>query len=453
MTYQERYKGPARYEYPATCINKVLNPAYECKDKNFNSLPCWKSFFYNLIFLELKLYKFELEIEKLGGNKMDKKIYFTSEFVSPGHPDKICDQISDSILDACLADDENSRVACETFATTGLVVVGGEITTKTYVDVQKIVRDKIYEIGYRPGMGFDSDCGVLNTIHSQSPDISMGVDTGGAGDQGIMFGGAVNETEELMPLALVLSRGIIQKLTKITRNGTLAWARPDAKAQVTLAYDENGKLLNVDTVVLSVQHNEDVINSQIEKDLKELVIKPVLEKYNLNIENVRKFHINPTGRFVIGGPHGDSGLTGRKIIIDTYGGYFRHGGGAFSGKDPSKVDRSAAYAARWIAKNIVAAGFAAKCEVQLSYAIGVVEPVSIRVETFGTGTVEETRIEEAVAKLFDLTPNGIQKSLNLRKPSFRYQDLAAFGHIGRTDIELPWEKLDKVKGLKEELGK
>ena len=384
---------------------------------------------------------------------MAKKIYFTSEFVSPGHPDKICDQISDSILDACLADDEGSRVACETFATTGLVVVGGEITTNTYVDVQKIVRDKIYEIGYRPGMGFDSDCGVLNTIHSQSPDISMGVDTGGAGDQGIMFGGAVNETEELMPLALVLSRGIIQKLTEITRNGTLAWARPDAKSQVTLAYDENGNLLNVDTVVLSVQHNEDVTNEQIEKDLKELVIKPVLEKYNLNIENVRKFHINPTGRFVIGGPHGDSGLTGRKIIIDTYGGYFRHGGGAFSGKDPSKVDRSAAYAARWIAKNIVAAGFATKCEVQLSYAIGVVEPVSIRVETFGTGTVEETRIEEAVAKLFDLTPNGIQKSLNLRKPSFRYQDLAAFGHIGRTDIDLPWEKLDKVEGLKEELGK
>ena len=384
---------------------------------------------------------------------MAKKIYFTSEFVSPGHPDKICDQISDSILDACLADDETSRVACEKFVNTGPVVVGGENTTKTYVDVQKIVRDKIYEIGYRPGMGFDSDCGVMNVIHSQSPDISMGVDTGGAGDQGIMFGGAVNETEELMPLALVLSRGIIQKLTKITRDGTLAWARPDAKAQVTLAYDENGKLLNVDTVVLSVQHDENVTNEQIEKDLKELVIKPVLEKYDLNIENVRKFHINPTGRFVIGGPHGDSGLTGRKIIIDTYGGYFRHGGGAFSGKDPSKVDRSAAHAARWIAKNIVAAGFATKCEVQLSYAIGVVEPVSIRVETFGTGTVEETRIEEAVAKLFDLTPNGIQKSLNLRKPSFRYQDLAAFGHIGRTDIDLPWEKLDKVEGLKQELGK
>ena len=384
---------------------------------------------------------------------MAKNIYFTSEFVSPGHPDKICDQISDAVLDACLKDDTHARVACETFATTGLVVVGGEITTTTYIDIQDIVRSKIKEIGYKPGMGFDSDCGVMNVIHSQSPDISMGVDTGGAGDQGIMFGGAVNETEELMPLALVLSRGIIQKLTKITRDGTLAWARPDAKAQVTLAYDENGKLLNVDTVVLSVQHDENVTNEQIEKDLKELVIKPVLEKYDLNIENVRKFHSNPTGRFVIGGPHGDSGLTGRKIIIDTYGGYFRHGGGAFSGKDPSKVDRSAAYAARWIAKNIVAAGFATKCEVQLSYAIGVVEPVSIRVETFGTGTVEETRIEEAVAKLFDLTPNGIQKSLNLRKPSFRYQDLAAFGHIGRTDIDLPWEKLDKVEGLKQELGK
>ena len=383
---------------------------------------------------------------------MAKKIYFTSEFVSPGHPDKICDQISDSILDACLADDENSRVACETFATTGLVMVGGEITTKTYVDVQKIVRDKIYEIGYRPGMGFDADCGVLNTIHSQSPDISMGVDTGGAGDQGIMFGGAVNETEELMPLALVLSRGIIQKLTELTRNKTLSWARPDAKSQVTLAYDEKGKLLNVDTIVLSVQHNEDITREQIEKEVKELVIKPVLEKYNLNIENVRKFHINPTGRFVIGGPHGDSGLTGRKIIIDTYGGYFRHGGGAFSGKDPSKVDRSAAYAARWIAKNIVAAGFATKCEVQLSYAIGVIEPVSIRVETFGTGTVEETKIEKAVTKLFDLTPRGIEKALNLRKPSFRYQDLAAFGHIGRTDIDLPWERLDKVEGLKKELG-
>ena len=379
---------------------------------------------------------------------MAKKIYFTSEFVSPGHPDKICDQISDSILDACLADDETSRVACETFATTGLVVVGGEITTKTYVDVQKIVRDKIYEIGYRPGMGFDSDCGVMNVIHSQSPDISMGVDTGGAGDQGIMFGGAVNETEELMPLALVLSRGIIQKLTKITRDGTLAWARPDAKAQVTLAYDENGKLLNVDTVVLSVQHDENVTKEQIEKDLKELVIKPVMEKYDLNIENVRKFHINPTGRFVIGGPHGDSGLTGRKIIIDTYGGYFRHGGGAFSGKDPSKVDRSAAYAARWVAKNIVAAGLADKCEIQLSYAIGVPKPVSIKVDTFGTSKVDEDKISEAVSKVFDLSPRGIEKALELREGKFKYQDLAAFGHIGRTDIDTPWERLNKVEELK-----
>ena len=379
---------------------------------------------------------------------MAKKIYFTSEFVSPGHPDKICDQISDSILDACLADDETSRVACETFATTGLVVVGGEITTKTYVDVQKIVRDKIYEIGYRPGMGFDSDCGVMNVIHSQSPDISMGVDTGGAGDQGIMFGGAVNETEELMPLALVLSRGIIQKLTKITRDGTLAWARPDAKAQVTLAYDENGKLLNVDTVVLSVQHDENVTNEQIEKDLKELVIKPVLEKYDLNIENVRKFHINPTGRFVIGGPHGDSGLTGRKIIIDTYGGYFRHGGGAFSGKDPSKVDRSAAYAARWVAKNVVAAGLADKCEIQLSYAIGVSHPVSIKVDTFGTSKVDENKISEAILKIFDLSPKGIEKALELREGKFQYQDLAAFGHIGRTDIDIPWERLNKVEELK-----
>ena len=380
---------------------------------------------------------------------MSKKIYFTSEFVSPGHPDKICDQISDAVLDACLEKDENARVACETFATTGLVIVGGEITTTTYVDVQEIVRNKIKEIGYKPGMGFDSDCGVMNVIHSQSPDISMGVDTGGAGDQGIMYGGAVDETEELMPLAMTLARGIIVKLTELTRNRTLEWARPDAKAQVTLEYDETGKnVLNVDTVVLSVQHEENISREKIEQDLKELVIKPVLEKYSLDYKKVRKYHINPTGRFVIGGPHGDSGLTGRKIIIDTYGGYFRHGGGAFSGKDPSKVDRSAAYAARWIAKNIVAAGIAKKCEVQLSYAIGVVEPVSIRVETFGTSTVPEGKIEEIVEKIFDLTPRGIEKSLELRNPQFKYQDLAAFGHIGRTDIELPWEKLDKVEEIK-----
>lgn len=383
---------------------------------------------------------------------MSKKIYFTSEFVSPGHPDKICDQISDAVLDACLKEDPNARVACETFATTGLVIVGGEITTTTYVDIQSIVRSKIEEIGYRPGMGFDSDCGVMNTVHSQSPDISMGVDTGGAGDQGIMFGGAVNETEELMPLAMTLAREIIIQLTKLTRNKTLTWARPDAKAQVTLAYDETGKkVLNVDTVVLSVQHDENVTKEKIEKDLKELVIKPVLEKYNLNPGEVKKYHINPTGRFVIGGPHGDSGLTGRKIIIDTYGGYFRHGGGAFSGKDPSKVDRSAAYAARWIAKNIVASGIADKCEVQLSYAIGVIEPVSVRVETFGTSKVEESKIEEIVEKIFDLTPRGIEKELELRNPKFRYQDLAAFGHIGRTDIDLPWERLNKVEEIKKYL--
>ena len=380
---------------------------------------------------------------------MAKKIYFTSEFVSPGHPDKICDQISDAVLDACLKDDINARVACEAFATTGLVIIGGEITTTTYIDIQDIVRSKISEIGYKPGMGFDADCGVMNVIHSQSPDISMGVDTGGAGDQGIMYGGAVNETEELMPLAMTLARNIIIKLTELTRNKTLSWARPDAKAQVTLAYDETGKEIeHVDTIVLSVQHDEHVTKEQIERELKELVIRPVLEKYNLDYSKVRKYHINPTGRFVIGGPHGDSGLTGRKIIIDTYGGYFRHGGGAFSGKDPSKVDRSAAYAARWIAKNIVASGIAEKCEVQLSYAIGVVEPVSIRVETFGTGTVPEVEIEEAVGKIFDLTPRGIEKSLELRTPSFRYQDLAAFGHIGRTDIELPWERLNKVEEIK-----
>jgi len=308
---------------------------------------------------------------------MKNLTYFTSEFVSPGHPDKVSDQISDAVLDACLADDPSSRVACEVFCTTGQVIVGGEITTSTYIDIQDIVRKKIDEIGYKEGMGFDSNCGVLNAIHAQSPDIAMGVDVGGAGDQGIMFGGAVKETPELMPLALVLAREILVRLTKMTRSKELAWARPDAKAQVTLAYDENGKIDHVDTIVLSVQHNPDVTQEQIKADVKEKVIRPVLEAYNLNPADVKKYHINPTGRFVIGGPHGDTGLTGRKIIVDTYGGYFRHGGGAFSGKDPSKVDRSAAYAARWVAKNIVAADLADKCEVQLSYAIGVVEPTSV----------------------------------------------------------------------------
>ena len=377
---------------------------------------------------------------------MKKFNYFTSEFVSPGHPDKVSDQIADAILDACLKDDPNSRVACEVFCTTGLVVVGGEITTSTYIDVQDIVRKKIDEIGYRPGMGFDSDCGVLNSIHAQSPDIAMGVDIGGAGDQGIMFGGAVRETEELMPLALVLSREILVKLTNMMKNKEIKWARPDQKSQVTLAYDENGKVDHVDSIVVSVQHDEDVSHNEIEKTVIEKVVKPVLEKYNLGSENI-KYYINPTGRFVIGGPHGDTGLTGRKIIVDTYGGYFKHGGGAFSGKDPSKVDRSAAYAARWVAKNIVAAELADKCEIQLSYAIGIPKPVSIKVDTFGTSKVDEDKISEVVSKVFDLSPRGIEKALELREGKFKYQDLAAYGHIGRTDIDTPWERLNKVEEL------
>lgn len=382
---------------------------------------------------------------------MKKFTYFTSEFVSPGHPDKVSDQISDAVLDACLKDDPNSRVACEVFCTTGLVVVGGEITTSTYIDVQDIVRKKIDEIGYRPGMGFDSNCGTLSCIHAQSPDIAMGVDIGGAGDQGIMFGGAVRETEELMPLALVLSREILVKLTHMMKNNEIEWARPDQKSQVTLAYDENGKVDHVDSIVVSVQHDEDVSHDEIEKTVIEKVVKPVLEKYNLSSENI-KYYINPTGRFVIGGPHGDTGVTGRKIIVDTYGGYFRHGGGAFSGKDPSKVDRSAAYAARWVAKNIVAAELADKCEIQLSYAIGVSHPVSIKVDTFGTSKVEEDKISEAVSKVFDLSPRGIEKALELREGNFQYQDLAAFGHIGRTDIDTPWERLNKVDELKKAIN-
>ena len=382
---------------------------------------------------------------------MKKFTYFTSEFVSPGHPDKVSDQISDAILDACLADDPNSRVACEVFCTTGLVVVGGEITTTTYIDVQEIVRKKIEEIGYRPGMGFDSNCGTLSCIHSQSPDIAMGVDVGGAGDQGIMFGGAVKETEELMPLALVLSREILVRLTKMMKAGEITWARPDQKSQVTLAYDENGNVDHVDSIVVSVQHDEEVSHAEIEKTIIEKVVNPVLEKYKLNTDNI-KYYINPTGRFVVGGPHGDTGLTGRKIIVDTYGGYFRHGGGAFSGKDPSKVDRSAAYAARWVAKNVVAAGFADKCEIQLSYAIGVDKPVSIKVDTFGTAKVDEDKISEAISKVFDLSPRGIEKALELREGKFKYQDLAAFGHIGRTDIDTPWERLNKIEELKKAIN-
>ncbi len=382
---------------------------------------------------------------------MNNNSFFTSEFVSPGHPDKICDQISDAILDECLREDINSRVACETFATTGLILIGGEITTKTYVDVQDIARGVIREIGYKPGLGFDYDCGVINTIHAQSPDIAMGVDTGGAGDQGIMFGGAVDETPELMPLAITLAREIIKKLTELTRNKTLLWARPDAKSQVTLEYDGD-KIVDIDAIVLSVQHDENVSQDKIKEDIKTLVFKPVLEKYNYSLEGVKHIYINPTGRFVIGGPHGDTGLTGRKIIVDTYGGYFRHGGGAFSGKDPSKVDRSAAYMARYIAKNIVASKIARKCEVQLSYAIGVAKPISIKVETFGTSSISEKKIELAISKLFDLSPRGIEKTLNLRKPNFKYKDLAAFGHIGRTDIDVPWEKTDMVDAILGELN-
>ena len=379
---------------------------------------------------------------------MEDLVYFTSECVSPGHPDKVADQISDAVLDACLKDDPNSRVACEVFCTTGQVIVGGEITTKTYIDIQDIVRKKIYEIGYRPGMGFDDSCGVFNSIHSQSPDIAMGVDVGGAGDQGIMFGGAVKETPELMPLALVLSREILKVLVDLRKEGILSWARPDAKSQVTLAYNREGNIKFVDTIVVSVQHNPIVTQEQIHHDIKELVIKPVLDKYELNFDDVKKIFINPTGKFEIGGPHGDTGLTGRKIIVDTYGGYFRHGGGAFSGKDPSKVDRSAAYAARWVAKNIVAADLADKCEVQLSYAIGVSEPTSIKIDTYGTGKVDEIELAKGVSKIFDLSPRGIERDLKLRSCEFRYQDLAAFGHIGRTDISLPWEQLDKVDELK-----
>ncbi len=382
---------------------------------------------------------------------MENKIFFTSECVSPGHPDKIADQISDAVLDACIEGDRTSRVACEVFCTTGQVVVGGEITTSTYVDIQKIVRNKIDEIGYKQGMGFDSDCGVLNAIHEQSPDIAMGVDTGGAGDQGIMFGGAVKETPELMPLALVLAREIIVRLTRMTRAKDLIWARPDAKSQVTLAYNEDGTIDYVDTVVVSVQHNPEVTQEEIHKTVIEKVINPILEKYGMDPSKVQNYHINPTGKFVIGGPHGDTGLTGRKIIVDTYGGYFRHGGGAFSGKDPSKVDRSAAYAARWVAKNIVGADLADKCEVQLSYAIGVVEPTSIKIDTFGTGKVSEKELAQLVKRVFDLSPRGIEKVLELREGKFKYQDLAAFGHIGRVDLDLPWERLNKVEELKKGL--
>ncbi|AMV12028.1 S-adenosylmethionine synthetase [Geobacillus thermoleovorans] len=393
-----------------------------------------------------------------------KRRLFTSESVTEGHPDKICDQISDAILDAILEKDPNARVACETSVTTGLVLVSGEITTSTYVDIPRIVRDTIREIGYtRAKYGFDADtCAVLTSIDEQSPDIAMGVDRAlearegqmtdeeieaiGAGDQGLMFGFACNETEELMPLPISLAHRLARRLAEVRKTDVLPYLRPDGKTQVTIEYDENGKPVRVDTIVVSAQHHPEITQEQIQRDIKEQVIKPVVPAELLD-ENT-KYFINPTGRFVIGGPQGDAGLTGRKIIVDTYGGYARHGGGAFSGKDPTKVDRSAAYAARYVAKNIVAAGLADKCEVQLAYAIGVARPVSISIDTFGTGKVSEDILIEVVRNNFDLRPAGIIKMLDLRRPI--YKQTAAYGHFGRTDIDLPWERTDKAALLKEQ---
>ena len=391
-----------------------------------------------------------------------EKLLFTSESVTEGHPDKICDQISDAVLDALMEQDPMSRVACETSITTGLVLVMGEITTKAYVDIQKIVRETIREIGYdRAKYGFDCDtCGVITAIDEQSADIAMGVDKAleakehlmsdddieaiGAGDQGMMFGFATNETPEYMPYPIALAHKLARKLTEVRRNGTLSYLRPDGKTQVTVEYDENGKAKRLDAVVLSTQHGEEVSQEQIHEDIKKYVFDPVLPADMVDEDT--KFFINPTGRFVIGGPNGDSGLTGRKIIVDTYGGYARHGGGAFSGKDCTKVDRSAAYAARYVAKNIVAAGLADKCEIQLSYAIGVARPTSIMVDTFGTGKVSDEKLVEIIREHFDLRPAGIIKMLDLRRPI--YKQTAAYGHFGRTDLDLPWEKLDKVDMLK-----
>ena len=395
---------------------------------------------------------------------MDKRL-FTSESVTEGHPDKMCDQISDAILDALLEQDPMSRVACETATTTGLVLVMGEITTKAYVDIQKIVRDTVREIGYTRGKyGFDADtCGVITAIDEQSTDIAMGVDKAleakenqmsdeeieaiGAGDQGMMFGYATNETDEYMPYPIALAQKLALQLTKVRKDGTLTYLRPDGKTQVTVEYDENGKPSRLDAVVLSTQHDPDVTQEQIHADIRKYVFDPILPKEMVD-ENT-KYYINPTGRFVIGGPHGDSGLTGRKIIVDTYGGYARHGGGAFSGKDCTKVDRSAAYAARYVAKNIVAAGLADKCEIQLSYAIGVARPTSVMADTFGTGKVSDEKLTEIVRDNFDLRPAGIIKMLDLRRPI--YKQTAAYGHFGRHDLDLPWEKLDKVEELKKYL--
>ena len=395
---------------------------------------------------------------------MEKRL-FTSESVTEGHPDKICDNISDAVLDAIMAQDPNSRVACETAITTGLVLVMGEITTNATVDFQSVVRNTIREIGYdHSDKGFDCNtCGVIVALDKQSADIAMGVDKAleakenqmsdadieaiGAGDQGMMFGYACNETEEYMPYPIALAHKLTKKLTDVRKNGTLPYLRADGKSQVTVEYDENGKAVAIDAVVISTQHAEEISQEQIHEDIRKYVIDPVIPQDMVNADT--KYFINPTGRFVIGGPNGDSGLTGRKIIVDTYGGWARHGGGAFSGKDCTKVDRSAAYAARYVAKNIVAAGLADKCEIQLSYAIGVAQPTSVRVDTFGTGKLDEIRLVEIIRENFDLRPAGIIKMLDLRRPI--YKQTAAYGHFGRNDLNLPWEALDKVEDLKKYL--
>lgn len=396
------------------------------------------------------------------GEKMEKYL-FTSESVTEGHPDKVCDAISDAILDACMEQDPMSRVACETACCTGFVLITGEITTNAYVDMQKVVRDTVKEIGYtKSEYGFDGNtCAVLVAIDEQSADIAMGVDKAleakkgdltddldtGAGDQGMMFGFATNETDEYMPYPISLAHKLAKKLTDVRKDGTLKYLRPDGKSQVSVEYDENGKPLRLEAVVLSTQHDDDVTQEQIHADIKKYVFDPVLPAEL--IDDKTKFFINPTGRFVIGGPHGDAGLTGRKIIVDTYGGYARHGGGAFSGKDCTKVDRSAAYAARYVAKNIVAAGLADKCEIQLSYAIGVAQPTSIMIDTFGTGKLSDDKLVEIVRENFDLRPAGIIKMLDLRRPI--YKQTAAYGHFGRNDLNLPWEALNKVDALKKYL--